>query len=354
MSTPVDFHAINEIFENRKLPPVDEAFLPVLLERLRSLGLEASITEAGVVRADLTRHGHTYAVGMFASARQVFHSSEDIVRQCQRRSLIDVMNYKLREQQSQWFESEPRGVDRYLYIVKPDDFTIPPGLAGVALDAELDCYCALKTVCSLDELASRMLSPFADVARRANDEPVLHCGRASRSEFETSFDYAALATLPFRPEQFAQLVAQVGRRRDPAAVRALAATLLRRILGSDYRVVDGDAWPELARGDNDWSLPPYMLGHGELVALSFALFLALAYEQVQAGQGQGMCVGVSESLNALDLVRQFNALDLLRDFVAATGASVCFQTDKSDIRGLVERKVKHGQDIAKQAAQLPQ
>jgi hypothetical protein len=126
----------------------------------------------------------------------------------------------------------------------------------------------------------------------------------------------------------------------------LAATLFRRIMGSDYRLVDGDAWPEVARGDNDWSLPNYMLGNGEQVALSFALFLALAYHRVQEGEGVGMCVGVRESLNALDLVRQVNALDLLRDFVAATGASLCFQTDKSDIRSLVERKFQHAQAMA--------
>ena len=349
----VDLTETNEHFAESKLSPVDTAFLDVIQAQLTKLGLNAKLTDNGTVEAELTQLGRPYALGIFVSANEVFYRDAGIDEDIQRgMRLNDVLERKFGSKQAHWVDGCKSKLEKVLFVVRAEDADQDPQFDGAMLAAELNMNYVLKRICWLGELDEVTRPSFTPVAHRAHQQPTFACSRASVHEFEKPiFDFAGTVTLPFNPQDFATMVEQVATRGNSAAIKGLTGKLFRTVMGIDYRLVDGDAWPEVARGPvgaSDWSMPAGMgmLSQGEETTLAFCLWLALAHDSVV----EGMVVGVREHLNRVDSNRQYRMFGLLRDFIAATGASVRFQTDKSDSRSLAERRLKVGVDIAAQAA----
>jgi hypothetical protein len=345
-----DFTQTDAYFAELELSPVDAVFLESLQIRLTKLGLTAKITESGTVEAELKQCGQAYILGIFVSAKEVFYRDAFVDDEVQRgRALYTVLERKFDRKQSHWMENVKTPLEKHIFVVREEGGVRDKQFEQVMLAIELNMNHAAKTVCWAGELKHETRSAFSPVAHRAHEQPDLGVGRASLSDYETPLPLAAKVTLPFKPQDHAALVAQVAKRGNRVAIMDVTAKLFRRIMGMDYRLVKGDRWPEVARGDNDWSMPAGvgMLSTGEEVALTFCLYLALAHDAVT----EGMCLGIRESLNRIDMNRQYKAFGLLRDFIAATGASVCFQTDKSDLQRLAERRMKVGANIASQALQ---
>lgn len=344
MIDPVDMTETNEIFKEQALTLVDEPFLLEILEQVIGTGLAvARITANGTVCAELTQAGVPYARALLVSAREVFYTDEDVEeKQGKGWSLVQTLDRKLSGKQARWLDCDKSSLDTYIFIVKPKGFKLPAGQQVMPQHVELDMYYARKVVCSIEDLARVLAPAFSCVAHRASLAPRIECSRASLHEFDPPFEFAKTVTHPFKPQVHDELVAEVAVRGNAKAIKRLTEVLFQRILGSDYRLADGDCWPDVIRGDGDEGMPMFMLGNGERVALSFCIFLALCHDRVE----ENMCIGVKESLNALDMSRLLNTFDLVRDFVAATGVSICFQTDRNDSRTWAERKVKKGIELA--------
>jgi hypothetical protein len=351
----VDLTATNEHFADYKLSPVDTDFLDVIQAHLTKLGLSARLTDEGTVQAVLTQLGQPYALGIFVSAREVFYRDAEIDDQVSRgRNLLQALKWTFDRKQAHWVgdTKTTTKLATYLFVVRDESAAHDPQFDPIMLDVELNMYHAPKRICWLGELDQVTRPAFTPVAHRAHEQPTIHCGRASFNEFDKPFDYVGTVTRPFKPQDHASLVEQLAARGNRTAIMKLTEQLFRSVMGIDYRLVEGDGWPEVARGPagvNDWSMPAGvgMLSQGEETVLTFCLFLALAHDAVE----DGMVIGVRESLNRVDPNRQFKAFDLLRDFIAATGASVCYQTDKSECIRLAESRMKVGVALASQAKQ---
>lgn len=353
-SAAVDLTETNEIFAESKLSPVDTAFLDVIQAHLTKLGLTAKLTEFGTVEAELTQFGQTYALGIFVSAKEVFYRDAHIDEDLRKgKRLIELLERKFTRKQAHWVDGSNSKLEKTLFVVREEGEVHDAQFDAVMMDVELNMHYAVKRICWLGELDEVTRSAFTPVAHRAHRQPTFACSRASFNEFEkATFDYAGTVTLPFDPRDCASMVEQVATRGNSAAIKKLTGQLFRHVMGIDYRLVDGDAWPEVARGPagaSDWSMPvgAGMLSQGEETLVAFCLYLALAHDAVV----DCMVIGVREHLNRVDSNRQYKVFGLLRDFVAATGTSVCFQSDKSDSRGLAERRIQIGVNIAGQAAQ---
>lgn len=350
----IDLTETNETFAEQKLSPVDTVFLEVIRARLAKLGLNAKLTENGAVEAELTQFGQPYALGVFVSANEVFYRDAGIDEDLRSgKSLIELLERKFARKQAHWVGGSKTKLEKILFVVRGEGTVPDPQFNAVMMDVELNMHYAVKRICWLGELDEVTRSAFTPVAHRARQQPTFSCSRASFNEFEkATFDFAGTVTLPFNPRDCASMVEQVATRGNSAAIKKLTGQLFRHVMGIDYRLVDGDAWPEVARGPagaSDWSMPVGvgMLSQGEETVVAFCLYLALAHDAVV----EGMVIGVREHLNRVDSNRQYKVFGLLRDFVAATGASVCFQTDNGDSRSLAERRIQIGVNIAAQAAQ---
>lgn len=346
----IDLTETNEHFAESKLSPVDTAFLDVIQSQLTKLGLNAKLTDNGTVEAELTQFGQAYALGIFVSASEVFYYDADVKEELSKgRRLLEVLERKFNSKQSHWVSNAKSELAKYLFVVRAEGPPQDPQYDGAMMTVEMNMYAAPKIICFLGQLDRLTRPAFAPVAHRASEAPTIVFSRASFNEFDKPFDYAGKVTLPFEQQDHAKLVEQLATRGNRNAIKSLTSELFRRIMGLDYRLVDGDAWPEVARGDADWSMPVgvCMLSQGEEVVVTFCLFLALAHDAVT----EGMYVGVRESLNRIDANRQFRLYDVLRDFIAATGASVCMLTDKSECLRLAESRMKVGVTLASQAMQ---
>lgn len=349
----IDFTETNEQFADMRLPPVDAAFLAVIQAHLTTLGLTATISDSGAVHAELSQCGQPYALGIFVSAAEVFYRDEEVEKRLRSMgSLIQVLDRNFTSKQSHWVDAANTKLAKYVFVVRAEGQVPDAQFDGAMMAVEMNMYAAPKFVCFLGDLDRLTRSAFTPVAHRAHAQPKITFSRASFNEFDKApFEYAQLVTLPFEPQNHPQLVEQLAARGNSNAIKALTSQLFRRVMGMDYRLVDGDAWPEVARGPaSDWSMPVGigMLSRGEEMAVTFCLFLALAHDAVT----EGMYVGFRESLNAVDPGRQFRMFEVLRDFIAATSASVCLQTDKNELLRLAESRMKLGVDLASNAAKV--
>lgn len=347
---------INKVFAEQELSPVDAAFPDLIFHALTRMGFSPFKMESGTVCAELTVFGEVYALAHFASAREVFYTDEHVLRNQGRKDfrLYHELYRKFRTKQSIWADTDDKKyarVDKYLFVVDYDGVSDDDSLYGVLkMEVENDMYVMKKVLCNMDSLRGAVSSPFAPVAHRANDTPEVHCTRASIHPFDKApLDFDSTVTSVFKPADYDALVATLANRGNRKAIQAVTAALFQRIMGKDYSIVAGDEWPEVSRGPkSDHGMPYFMLSRGEQVALPFCLYLALAHDAVT----EGMCIGISESLNALDSLRQLNAYDCLRHFIIATGASVYIRTDKTDCLQMAERKLVLAKTLARRAGEL--
>ena len=348
---------INTVFAEQELSPLDAPFQDLIFNALTGMGFTPFKSDSGTVCAEMTVLGQTYALAHFASAREVFYTDEHVLR-LQGRSdfkLHKELYFKFRRKQSIWAEgddSKYRSMDKYLFIIDYDGVSADDSLYGI-LKSELenDMYVMKKVLCTLDSLRGAVSSPFAPVAHRANDMPQVYCTRASINPYEEArADFASTATTVFKPADYDAMAQTLANRGNSKAVKGVAAILFQRIMGADYSLVEGEGWPEVSRSgaDAEFGLPYFMLSRGEQVGLAFCLYLALAHDEVR----EGMCLGISETLNALDPLKQLNAYDCIRHFILATGASVYIRTDKSESLQMAERKLMLAKTMARRGSEM--
>lgn len=348
---------INTVFAEQELSPLDVPFQELIFNALAGMGLTPFKSDAGIVCAELTVLGQPYALAYFASAREVFYTDEHVLRLEGRADfkLYKELYFKFRRKQSIWAEvvdSKYWGMDRYLFIVDYDGVSADDSLYGI-LKSELenDMYVMKKVLCNMESLPGAIFSPFAPVAHRANDMPEVYCTRASVSPYDKPpVDFASTTTTVFKPADYDGMMQTLANRGNSKAVKRVAAVLFQRIMGVDYSLVEGEAWPEVSRSgaDAEYGLPYFMLSRGEQVGLAFCLYLGLAHDDVH----EGMCLGISESLNALDPLKQLNAYDCIRHFILATGASVYIRTDKSESLQMAERKLMLAKTMARRGSEM--
>ena len=336
---------LNEMYKEMKLSPLDNLGLARIEEELARLGIPAVRTEQGTVRAELKCFGQNYLVAFFVSGREVFYTDEH-VQAGKLRSGHHPLVAALHEKQELWLEKEDRTyhpLERRIFIVDFEGFAARPENTHLVQTIELDLQVGQKVFCTLDSLREAVTSPFRPVAHRANEKPFAHHTRASRYDFDKPTpDYDALVTKHYEPNAFPAMCEQWAKRGNRAAVLKVASKVFSRILGSTYHLVDVDDCPEVARVGSSESLPAYGISRGEQAVLSYSLFLALQHDRVR----EGMCIGIKESLNGLDELRHMKALTCLAEFVMATGASVYYQTDKTEPLRLAEKYLKDAVKIA--------
>lgn len=347
---------INKVFAEQELSPVDAAFPDLIFQALTRMGFSPFKTESGTVCAELTVFGEIYALAHFASAREIFYTDEHVLRNQERKDfrLYNELYRKFRTKQSLWADIGDKKYDRmdkYLFVVDYDGVSDDDLLYGVLkMEVENDMYVMKKILCDMDSLRTAVSSPFAPVAHRANAVPAVHCTRASIHPYDKPpLDFDGTVTTVFSPADYDAMVRTLANRGNRKAIQAVTAALFQRIMGKDYSIVAGDEWPEVSRGvKSEHGMPHFILSRGEQVALAFCLYLALAHDDVT----EGMCIGISESLNALDTLRQLNAYDCLRHFIIATGASMYIRTDKSDCLQMAERKLVLAKTLAQRAGEV--
>lgn len=230
-------------------------------------------------------------------------------------------------------EDVDKRLDTYLLLVGDDEY-IHRSEFGYLLEAlPLNADTAKKHICGLSEVMAWVANPFSPWATPASDAPVIYTVR----ERNPAYDDPAPrndANLMFHPPQ-------AGFKPDipveqMAEVQALTAHLLRRILGAAYRV----EWPDSdgeqpCVGRSGGELPLWYVSNSERLVFALALFLAQAYVSRQAG----LYVHIPNVLGQLDSLRRLTVLDCLRDFLMATGASLYFESNKSDVVTLAYRKM---------------
>lgn len=345
---------INKTFAELELSPVDTAFLDNMFPKLVGYGLNPVRTLNGTLCVELKAFGAAYAVAHIVSAREVFYTDEHVALDSGRPdNLCKKLLHKLHGKQRLWVEHDDashKHLERLIFIVDADGISFDEKFAVLRMTIENDMYAAKKTLCTWGTLRDAMASPFRPVAHRAHDRPSVYCTRSSVHEFDPKpkADYATTVTAAFKPANFSSMQEEIATRANRNAVRAVAGKVFRRIMGTDYLVVEGDEWPEVSRSGPDGGMPYFMLSNGEKMVLAFALFLALAHDQVE----EGMCIGVCGSLNALDTMRQLHAYDCLFHFMVATGASVYFRSDNSDCQVLAERKLVLAQTLVRHAIEF--
>lgn len=342
--------SLSETYKECKLSPLDEQGLDQIQKRLERLGINAVRTETGTIRAELKRYGVNYILGHFVSGREVFYTDEHI------RKLLDEGRRtaprldKFHSKQQMWLEKdgrEYRALAKRVFIVDLDNAMADPQYSRFVQELALDMYGSLKVLCTLDGLRDAISSPFRAVAHRAFDEPFAHYTRASVNEFEKPVpDFKGLVNRLYQPTDFGLMCKRLVERKNTGAVLAVASNIFARIMGPEYSLVVNDDEVEMVRGAGTAPMPDFMVGKGELTAMSFCLFLALAHDRVT----EGMCIGIKESLNYLDSIRHLRALAVLSDFVIATGAAVYFQTDKTDYRQFAEILLPEAIKVAAEGA----
>lgn len=342
--------SLNEIYKEKELSPLDEQGLNQIQKHLESLGVTAVRTETGTLRAELKRFGTNYILAHFVSGREVFYRDEHI-EAAEAEAWRGGPNPQLRKLQSKqrlWLKGDVKtysDLAKRIFVVDLDNAAADPQYTAFAQQLELDMQVSLKVLCTLESLHEAIAAPFRPVAHRAFDEPFVHCTRASVCEFDKPIpDFKALVTRLYKLDDFRTMCKQLQERKNRAAVLATASRAFTRIMGASYSLVDTDGDIEMVRGAGSQPMPDFMVGRGELTAMSYCLFLALAHDRVN----EGMCIGIKESLNTLDSLRHLKALTVLAEFVIATGASVYFQTDKSDYVHLAEVLLSEATRIASQ------
>jgi hypothetical protein len=342
---------IIKVFAEQELSPLDAASLTKIHQELKRIGIDATITQSGTVCAELKAFNETYALAHFVSAREIFYRDEYVDRYKERSDyrLHQELLQKLHCKQRLWVELDAEKfskLDKYIFVVDSDGVTSRDEYGVFRVEVENDLFRAKKVLCTLDALREVVSSPFNPVAHRANVEPAVYCTLASTLPFNPpKADFNDTVTAVFRPADYPAMCDALTKRGNSKAIKALVGNLFQRVMGAEYRLIDGTAWPEVSQSISKLGLPYFLLSNGEQVALSFCLFLALAHDEV----GEGLCIGIRESLNSLDTLRQLNAYDCLRFFVVATGSSVYLQSDNAQNLQLAERKLTLAKNLARRA-----
>lgn len=324
------------------------AFVDAISKRLTEIGMTPEGLENGLVKAELKAGANTYGIAVFVSADRVFYRDSEIDDEVERlgRNLMDVVYRQFTRKQYEWLQDiiqKHRGHDTYLFVIGPDSLTRQEQFPGLCWRIEMDDRAVKKVVCSMRDIEEVLSSPFNPVAHRASGSPKLYLTREEQMSFEDPHpDFNGLVTALYRPADFENMVKELEKRPNRNSVKRVAEKVFHRVMGCDYILTEGDAWPEIAHKGQDWSIPYFMASKGEQIALTFALFLALAHDNV----AEGMCLGFKSTLNAMDLLRYTGALDCLRQFVLATGASLYIQTDKGEIRDFTDRKLSKAMTFA--------
>jgi hypothetical protein len=190
---------------------------------------------------------------------------------------------------------------------------------------------ARKYVVSADQLLARLSPVFEDLSQRANEHPELSLFAElnRRSGPDTAVTMALAATWGRQLVVPTRLLAP-----ENAADRALTSAIYARVMGRDFSLKGEESGVLFCQKYVPRGCEAVFASNGERTGYELSAFLTRAYRNVTPG----MTVGIHGSLSGLDALKGISALEVLRDFMQATGASIQFQSPKSETRALAKLK----------------
>lgn len=302
-------------------------FLTGARRQLASMGINAVRSSEGPLRAELEAFGTVYAVAYFVCISRLLAEGRSIQER------LNVFSDLQRQCCSAEARSVPFAKDLYLVLLADEEAKQHPDFGDIQTRLEQDQHYAKKIICSVEELDEWVGNPFRPVDIRANEQPLFTClGKNSFQEEEVP---RQTPTDSLRNNQVPRMLKDLEKRGNKLEVQKLTTKLLRRVLGAGYDVVWG-AELALGRIGDKREIPVQFCSSGEQTAVAFSLFLALHHDQGMPG----MCLEFMNALNSLDTLRHLGALDCIRDFAIATGASIQYESVKTDLRDWATRKIQ--------------
>lgn len=302
-------------------------FLAGAQNQLESMGVNAVSSPEGHLRAELEAFGTVYAVAYFICVNRLLAKGLSL------QDRLKVFNDIQRQCCCAEPRSGPLAKDLYLVLLADEEVRQHPDFGDIQVRLEQDQHYAKKIVCSVEELGEWVGNPFSAVDIRANEKPLFTC--LGKNSFQEEAVPSQVPTASLRTNQLPKMLKDLEQRGHKPAIQKLATKLLRRVLGADYDVVWG-AELALGRLGDKQEIPVPFCSSGEQTAVAFSLFLALHHDQVVTG----MCLEFMNALNSLDTLRHLGALDCIRDFAIATGASIQYESVKTDLRDWASRKLQ--------------
>jgi hypothetical protein len=329
---------IRERRDDCNLSGPDETGPARILEVLAGLGLGGTEKDGLVLLDQPAPPGNFIA---FVSASELFAWDEkQDARLASRRKnrlpgTVDLFASKV----ALWRDSHQNlaGPHAYLYVLDLDSWLDKPDHQDVARLLEQDTRGIRKFGCRPGELVALLANPFG-ATYTGSRIPEFDVQRMDAHPYEPPpRDFAATVTHAFvRVQDPYCWLEQMHRHPEASRLTALANVLARRVMGTDYRLVEGSDEVMLDRFGRSSAMPWFCLGMGEQYGLAFCVYLALASDDASPDTW----LGITDVLNYLDLSRYLLAIDTLQSFVLATGSNVYVKTNKKDYLDLTRGKLE--------------
>lgn len=225
------------------------------------------------------------------------------------------------------------GVNACLYIVDLSGWLSKQEHVDLARMVEADGRGVRKVVCPAGELASLLENPFGP-SYQGVKVPQFEVQRTSVLQTVSAIQRAAptfkdTVTHPFGELRYPyDYVTKLLKHKDAMSLVKLANTLVRRVMGSEFKFEVGSREVMFSQY-GEWSeMPWFCLSSGQQQGLAFCAYMATIADKVT----QDSWLGITDALTRMDLLHFLKALDVVGDFMQATGSSVFLQADNSDYR----------------------
>lgn len=295
-----------------------------------SLGFDAIQRGQTHLEVILSAYGEPYALVMLSDVRGFFQADADLSKNKER--FDDFQDECLAE-------LGDSKLPKTMLLVIPDELREHRDMMRLQVALESDGYYTRKMVCTQDDLASQLGSPFEAWPQLAQAHGSYHV--LTDREYEWDKHPPSTATVLFNRFGLEALCEEVAAHPRAEHIRAKAARMLRRILGSIYTMVWDEEQYFLGKFGEEGGLPLAYSSSGEKLVANLCLFLALQYER----QDPKLVLGMTDAVSSLDNLRGYAAAECLRDFVLATGAGVYYRGDKEQPRQLIERTMARCKQI---------
>ncbi|MBK3780158.1 hypothetical protein G3A43_07795 [Paraburkholderia aspalathi] len=333
-----NWEKIRERRNDYQLTAPDETGPARILEAFAALGISGAEKEGLVL---LTNPPLPDSVIAFVSATELFAWDEEQDARIARRRTSRLVGTTdmFAEKLAMWREAHPKlaGPNAYLYVVDLDRWLDSLDHQDVARLLAHDTRGIRKFVCRPEELAALLANPFG-ATYTGSRIPEVDAQRMDVHSFEpTPRDFAATVTHPFvRVADPSSWYEKLQRHPDASRLTALANVLARRVMGTDYRLVEGVDEVMIDRFGRCSAMPWFCLGMGEQYGLAFCVYLALAADEASPDTW----LGITDVLTYLDLSHYLLAIDTLQSFVLATGTNVYIKTNKKEYLDLARGKLE--------------
>jgi hypothetical protein len=329
--------AIREQREDRDLSAPDETGPARLLALLAEAGVQAYEKDGLVLlNSDATSPATLVA---FVSASELFTRDAKLEQFLERRGVgrlsgtPDFFTKKL----WLWLEDHDNlsGPHAYLFVVDMDNWLADPLNRDVAHLVEHDVAGVRKIVTRAAELPARLANPFGPACAGVR-LPKFEVQRMDPHPFETpprDFDATVthLFNQAFEPYDWLE---KLFAHPEAARLLPLAQSLVRRVMGAPFELMQDCDTVTLHRNGRSTPLPWYCLSYSEQHGLAFCAYLT----QVSADASPKMWLGITDVLGCLDLSHYLLAMDVVRDLIIATRINVYLKTNKSDQQNLARLK----------------